>query len=135
MLYSKVSIYGAIFFVLTLILLSLLFVFNGHAYDILTSEDSLFESSAAFLFPDRPVVAACCVAFSVSLVSIVVATLNDDAPTVVTVVCPSLPGECGRPRGPGSRPLCDLPGDEVDVHDVTRFDAGNRVAQAFGVSR
>ena len=48
-LYSKASIYGAIFFVSNLVLLSLLLVFNGHAYEVLTMEDSLFENGTAFL--------------------------------------------------------------------------------------
>ena len=50
LLYSKASIYGAIFFVSNLALLSLLLVFNGHAYEVLTKEDSLFEDGTAFLF-------------------------------------------------------------------------------------
>ena len=52
----------------------------------------------------------------------------------------SLPRPAGRTRwrpggAHGSRPLGDLPVDEVGVDDVTRFDAGYRVAQAFRVSR
>ena len=44
------SIYGAIFFCLNLILLSVLLVFNVDAYDVLTKEDALIENSTAFLF-------------------------------------------------------------------------------------
>ena len=50
LLYSKVSIYGAIFFGLNLILLSVLVVFDVDAYGALTREDALVENSTAFLF-------------------------------------------------------------------------------------
>ena len=50
MLYSKVSIYGAVFLCLNLILLNVLPVFDADAYYVLTREDSLFENIAAFLF-------------------------------------------------------------------------------------
>ncbi len=50
LLYSKVSIYGAIFFCLNLILLSVLLVFDVDAYRALTREDALVENSTAFLF-------------------------------------------------------------------------------------
>ena len=50
LLYSKVSIYGAIFFGLNLILLSVLVVFDVDAHRALTREDALVENSTAFLF-------------------------------------------------------------------------------------
>ena len=54
LLHSKVSIYGAIFFCLNLILLSVLLVFNlvfnVDAYSALAQEDALVENSTAFLF-------------------------------------------------------------------------------------
>ena len=50
LLYSKVSIYGAIFFCLNLILLSVLIVFNVDTYEVLAREDALVENSTALLF-------------------------------------------------------------------------------------
>ena len=50
LLYSKVSIYGAVFLGLNLILLNVLLVFDADAYYVLTREDSLFENISAFLF-------------------------------------------------------------------------------------
>ena len=49
LIYSTVSIFGAIFLCLNLILLSVLFVFNEPVYINLMLEDSLFENSTAFL--------------------------------------------------------------------------------------
>ena len=50
MLYSKVSIYGAVFLGLNLILLSVLLVFDVDTYRALMREDALVENSTAFLF-------------------------------------------------------------------------------------
>ena len=50
LLYSKVSIYGAIFFCLNLILLSVLLVFDVDVYRALTLEDALVENSTFFLY-------------------------------------------------------------------------------------
>ena len=50
LLYSKVSVYGAVLLCLNLILLSILYLFYQPVYVALMEEDSLFESSTAFLF-------------------------------------------------------------------------------------
>ena len=50
LLYSKVSIYGAVFLYLNLILLSVLLVFDVDTYRALIREDALFENITALLF-------------------------------------------------------------------------------------
>ena len=50
LLYSTVSVYGAAFLGLNLILLSVLVVFDMDTYQVLTREDALFENLTALLF-------------------------------------------------------------------------------------
>ena len=50
LLYSTVSIYGAVFLGLNLVLLGVLIVFHIDTYEVLTREDGLFENLTALLF-------------------------------------------------------------------------------------